>query len=320
MHLIKEVPLMHRTLRRGLLVAATMMVASIGITATPVTAARPSHSTATSLPAHGLPSLGTGTCTLLWDLLNAGGRNGLVAIGLTDGQQLIKFAANRPALACTIGPVDLPGSEALIGIDFRVQDGQLYGVGNTGGVYALNTRTAAATQVSQLTVALNGTSFGVDFNPAADRLRIISDTGQNLRHNINPGGTTLVDGSLTYPPSTAAAGVTGAAYTNNDLNPATATTLFDIDTTLDQVALQSPANSGQLAATGALGVNATLHAGFDIHSQLSGDRAVANNAYAVLNGIASSRLYRVDLLTGAAQTTGVFNGHVVLDLALLLRQ
>ncbi|WP_433309280.1 DUF4394 domain-containing protein [Micromonospora sp. CA-269861] len=311
---------MHRTLHRGLLVAATMIVASTGFAATPVAAAPPVHSPAASIPSRGLPSLGNGTCTLLWDLLNAGGRNGLVAIGLTDGQQLIKFAANRPALACTIGPVDLPGSEALIGIDFRVQDGQLYGVGSIGGIYTLNTRTAAATKVSQLTVALSGTSFGVDFNPAADRLRIISDTGQNLRHNINPGGTTIVDGPLTYPPSTTAVGVTGAAYTNNDLNPATATTLFDIDTTLDQVALQSPANSGQLAATGALGVNANLQAGFDIHSTLSGDRAVANNAYAVLNGIAGSRLYRVDLLTGEAQTTGAFNGHVVRDLALLLRQ
>lgn len=320
MHLIKEVPLMHRTLRRGLLAAATMVAVGIGITATPVTAAPSRHSTAANIPARGLPSLGSGTCTLLWDLLNAGGRNGLVAIGLTDGQRLIKFAANRPALACTIGLVDLPGSEVLIGIDFRVQDGTLYGVGNNGGIYTLNTRTAAATKVSQLTVTLNGTSFGVDFNPAADRLRIISDTGQNLRHNVNPGGTTLVDGPLTYPPSTAAVGVTAAAYTNNDLNPATATTLFDIDTNLDQVVLQSPANSGQLAATGALGVNANLQAGFDIHSSLSGDRASANNAYAVLNGLAGSRLYRVDLLTGAAQTTGVFSGHVVVDLALLLRQ
>ncbi|MFI6133826.1 DUF4394 domain-containing protein [Micromonospora sp. NPDC051141] len=70
--------------------------------------------------------------------------------------------------------------------------------------------------------------------------------------------------------------------------------LFDIDTTLDQVALQSPANSGQLAATGALGVNANFQAGFDIHSPLRGDRAVANNAYAVLNSTAGSRVYRVD--------------------------
>jgi hypothetical protein len=318
--LIKEVPLMHRTLRRGLLCAATMVVTTVGITSTPVAAAPPSHSTTHGIPSQGLPSLRTGACTPLWDLLNVGGRNGLVAIGLTADQQLIKFAANRPALACTIGPVDLPGSETLIGIDFRVQDGNLYGVGNTGGIYALSTRTAAATKVSQLTVALNGTAFGVDFNPAADRLRIISDTGQNLRHNINPGGTTLVDGPLTYPPATAAVGVTGAAYTNNDLDPTTATTLFDIDTALDQVALQSPANSGQLAATGSLGVNANLQAGFDIHSSLRGGRAVANNAYAVLNGIAGSRIYRVDLLTGEAQPTGGFNGHVVLDLSLFLRQ
>ncbi|WP_201272320.1 DUF4394 domain-containing protein [Verrucosispora sp. SN26_14.1] len=320
MPLIKEVPLMHRTLFRGLLCAATMVVTTVGVTSTPVSAAPTSHSTAQGIPSHGLPSLRTGTCTLLWDLLNAGGRNGLVAVGLTADQQLIKFAVNTPALACTIGSVDLPGSEVLIGIDFRVQDGNLYGVGNTGGVYALSTRTAVATKVSQLTVALNGTSFGVDFNPAADRLRVISDTGQNLRHNINPGGTTVVDGPLTYPPATAAIGVTGAAYTNNDLNPATATTLFDIDTTLDQVALQSPANSGQLAATGSLGVNAALQAGFDIHSALRGDRAVANNAYAVLNGAAGSRVYRVDLLTGEAHTTGSFSGRVVLDLALLLRQ
>ncbi|MGW5581474.1 DUF4394 domain-containing protein [Micromonospora chokoriensis] len=312
---------MQRTLRRALICTVTVVVTTLAMTSVPVTAAvSASHSTVASVPSRGLPSLLAGTCTLLWDLLNAGGRNGLVAIGLTADQQLIKFAANRPALACTIGPVDLPGNEVLLGIDFRVQDGNLYGVGSSGGIYALNTRTAAATKVSQLTVALSGTSFGVDFNPAADRLRIISDTGQNLRHNINPGGTTIADGPLTYPPSTVAVGVTGAAYTNNDLNPATATSLFDIDTTLDQVALQSPANSGQLAATGALGVNANLQAGFDIHSPLRGDRAVANNAYAVLNSTAGSRVYRVDLLTGEIQTTGIFNGHAVVDLGLLLRQ
>ncbi|MFI7081479.1 hypothetical protein ACIBO1_29685 [Micromonospora sp. NPDC049903] len=57
-----------------------------------------------------------------------------------------------------------------------------------------------------------------------------------------------------------------------------------------------------------------------MHSALRGDRAVANNAYAVLNGAAGSRAYRVDLLTGEAHTTGSFNGRVVLDLGLFLRQ
>ena len=115
--------------------------------------------------------------------------------------------------------------------------------------------------------------FGVDFNPAADRLRIISDTGQNLAHNVNAGGVTVANATLTYtaPPATAvpATGVTAAAYTNNDLNqPDTGTTLFDLDTMQDQVAIQSPPGNGILVATGKLGVDAGRRAGFDIYSLL----------------------------------------------------
>ena len=65
------------------------------------------------------------------------------------------------------------------------------------------------------------------------RLRIISDTGQNLAHNVNLGGTTAVNTVLNYPAlvnGNPALGVTGAAYTNNDLSDTTGTTLFDIDT------------------------------------------------------------------------------------------
>lgn len=86
-----------------------------------------------------------------------------------------------------------------------MQNGKLYGVGNLGGIYTLSTRSRDGTKVGQLTVALQGTRFGVDFNPAANRLRVISDTGQNLRHNIDDPAaptTTTVDGTLTYPPAT----------------------------------------------------------------------------------------------------------------------
>jgi hypothetical protein len=214
----------------------------------------------------------------------------------------------------------------LIGIDFRVQDGQLYGVGNAGGVYRINSNTGAATLVNNLTVALDGTSFGVDFNPAADRLRIISNTGQNLRHNVNPGGTTINDGTLTYtaPPASPipATGVTGAAYTNNDLDASTATTLFDIDSTLDQVAIQSPANNGILAATGKLGVDTSDVVAFDIFTTLQGGIAVNNEGYAVLNSAdGSSRLYAVSLLTGRATFIGGFGmGTQIVDIAIPLNQ
>ncbi|MGC5287494.1 DUF4394 domain-containing protein [Micromonospora sp. DT231] len=312
---------MHRTIHRGLLLTGTAVVIALLTTSTGA-AARPDRvaSARTSSPA--LALLDAGPCTILWDLLNAGGRNGRVAVGLTEDQQLLKFAANRPELPCVIGTVDLPGAENLVGIDYRVQDGRLYGVGNNGGIFTLSTSTAAATKVSQLTVPLSGSFFGVDFNPAADRLRIISDVGQNLRHNVNVGGVTLADGTLTYPPAVAAApGLTAAAYTNNDLDPLTATTLFDIDTNLDQVALQSPANSGQLVATGSLGVAANPRAGLDIHSTLRGGRAVSNNAYAVLNGGFPSQVYQIDLLTGAAQLTGAFAvKYLVIDIALHLNQ
>ena len=95
---------------------------------------------------------------------------------------------------------------------------------------------------------------------------MVSDTGQNLRHDVNPGGaTTVADGTLTYPPATTpGSGVSAAAYTNNDLDAATATTLFDLDTAMDQVAVQAPANAGSLSATGKLGVDAGSDAGFDI--------------------------------------------------------
>ena len=127
-----------------------------------------------------------------------GGRhdNGPSAIGLTDdGTRLVSFRLNDPSNVRTIGAVGgLAGDTSLVGIDFRVQDGALYGVGDAGGVYRIATASAAATKVGQLSVALAGTDFGVDFNPVANALRVISDTGQNLRHSF-VAGTTTADGT-----------------------------------------------------------------------------------------------------------------------------
>ena len=112
--------------------------------------------------------------------------------------------------------------------------------------------------------------------------------------------------------------MTGAAYTNNDLDAATATTLFDIDTTPDQVALQSPANAGKLAPTGNLGVDADPDAGFDIYFS---PKYGTNQGFAALNTGGAARLYAVDVLTGAARDLGAFpQRRQVTDLALPLDQ
>jgi hypothetical protein len=244
----------------------------------------------------------------------------LRVLGLSSDGVLVCFEADKPRRTTTIGTITgLSGADtALIGVDFRVQDGLLYGVGNGGGVYTISTKDATATLVNVLTVALEGASFGVDFNPAADRLRIISDTGQNLRHNVNAGGVTLVDGVLNYTAGTAALGVVGAAYTNNDLNAATATTLFDLDTTLDQIALQVPPNAGSLSATGKLNVDAAAVAGFDIFTTLDETGAAAGNrGFGVLQVAGVTGFYRINTLTGAAKLLSALDKPLV-DIALPL--
>ena len=242
---------------------------------------------------------------------NHGKRSEGLAIGLVGGKALVAFDLSKPGRPLAGRKVSgLTGDTSLVGIDFRVQDKRLYGVGNAGGVYTLSSK-AKATKVSQLTVPLSGSKFGVDFNPAADRLRVVSDNGQNLRHDVNPGGATIADGTLTYPPATTpASGVSAAAYTNNDLDTATATTLFDLDTALDQVAVQAPANAGSLSATGKLGVDAGSDAGFDIAGK-------DNKGYATLSVGGKYRLYSVSLLAGAVTSKGSFPGSVqVSDLAI----
>lgn len=248
----------------------------------------------------------------------------LTALGLTAEQRLVQFPVNQPSATTSRGTISgLTGDTRLVGIDFRVQNLKLYGVGDRGGVYTVDTGNARAVKVSQLTVALSGTRFGVDFNPAANRLRIVGDTGQNLRHNIDDttGALgTVVDGTLTNPtvPPTTAQGVTGAAYTNNDLDAATATTLFDIDSLADRVALQSPANSGTLAPTGNLGLNAGPDTGFDIYFS---PKERTNRGFATLNNGSGHRLYAIDPLTGAARDLGAFPARrQVTDIALPLAQ
>ena len=210
----------------------------------------------------------------------------------------------------------------LVGIDFRPATGDLYGLGDQGGVYIVQ-RDGDVTLQSRLNVALSGTAFGVDFNPTVDRLRIVSDTGQNLRADVTTG-TTLVDGSLNYPqtppaPPIIATGVTGVAYTNNDADTNTATTLYDIDSNLDQVAIQAPANSGSLSPTGTLRTDASDQVGFDIYSEIERGTTVRLDSFAALTVDGRSRLYAITLFSGKARSIGTFSKDVI-DIAIPLNQ
>ena len=256
----------------------------------------------------------------------------LTVIGLTSDQRLVAFRACKPGKVRQLGSVSgLGGGDtSLVGIDFRVQDGMLYGVGNAGGVYTVDPLTAEASFVSQLSVALEGASFGVDFNPVANRLRIVSDSGQNLRHDVSmaTGGTTEdLDLTYTAPPTApvTATGIAGAAYTNNDLTVMgaanTATTLFDLDTNLNQLVIQSPPNNGIMVATGLLGVDPGAAVGFDIYSALGLDGMTTSNfGVASLSVGGVTGMYGVDMLTGKASSLGTLGDSMVVDIAVPLAQ
>jgi Domain of unknown function (DUF4394) len=232
---------------------------------------------------------------------------GLDVIGLTADDRLIEFESDKPGNADTIGTISgLVQDTRIVGIDYWPATGELIGLGDQGGVYALSDDNARGTLKSRLTETLSGGSFGVDFNPTVDRLRVISDNGQNLRVNVDTGAT-LVDGTLSSDPPAPAAGVTGAAYTNNDADPNTGTTLFDLDSMLDQTVIQSPANSGQLVPIGKHGVDTAPAVGFDIYSKVRNGTTKSVRAFASLTVDGRSRFYNVNLFEGRASQVGSFS-------------
>jgi hypothetical protein len=96
--------------------------------------------------------------------------------------------------------------------------------------------------------------------------------------------------------------------------------LFDLDTTLDQVVIQSPPAAGILVATGKLGFDVSPQAGFDIYSRNArGGVTTANRAFASLTVDGKSNFYRIVLTTGRAIWLGSFDD-VVIDIAIPLNQ
>ncbi|WP_415581809.1 DUF4394 domain-containing protein [Flavobacterium longum] len=222
-----------------------------------------------------------------------------VAYAVDMANNLHIFNPNMPGTTTVKAITNLQPSENVLGIDMRPVNGQLFALGSTGRLYALNTATGAATMVGSGPFAtLDGTDFGFDFNPTVDRIRIVSNTGQNLRVNPNDGTLSATDGMLN--PGTP--NVTAAAYTNN-FPGATTTVLFDIDSTTDMLYTQTPPNNGTLVGVGALGVDVTASNGFDIGG-------TSNMAYAILTVGGNAKVYMINTTTGAATAMGDFPASV----------
>jgi hypothetical protein len=254
---------------------------------------------------------------------------------VTADHRLVTINAGQPQkLLAERTLTGLQPGETVLGIDYRVAKGELFALGSTGRLYRIDPESGRMTPVAQpFAVKLSGSQPGFDFNPTVDRIRVVTDTGQNLRLHPETGAVVdadakadglQLDGTLAYDTADANAGqspvLMAAAYTYNQ-DDEKITTNYAIDGRLGTLVTQgtregakaavSP-NTGRLFTVGKLGVEGIGQAAFDISD-------IDNAAYAALgpaNGAAV--LYRVDLASGKAARIGtVLGGQALRGIAIV---
>src|SRR5262245_3228735 len=259
---------------------------------------------------------------------------------LTDDNRIAALTDALPAQPTTpIAITGLNAGDTLVDIDVRPQNGHLYGLGYNSGagtvqLYDISPLTAVATAIGTTgtfvdaggnPVPILGTRFGMDFNPAVDRLRVVSNTGQNFRMNPNSGA--FVDGDLGGAAGSVAglnmdgqinSGTTtvdGTAYTNNAPNT-TVTTLYTLDSATNSLYIQNPPNAGTQTTPLPVQLNSSTldfaaPAGFDMPPGVN--VAVSNTPasglrFAMLTVGGVPGLYGIELSTGVATLRGTLGG------------
>lgn len=253
---------------------------------------------------------------------------------VTKNLKLIKFNAGQPQRVLETHDVTgLSAGESLLGIDYRVARGVLYALSSGGRLYTLDTATGALKPVGASAAVLpSAVLYGFDFNPAADRIRIVTDAGLNVRMHPDTGALVdgnpaqegfQTDGTLIFASGDINVGrsptVVAAAYTYNKKDEKL-TTNYAIDRRLGSLLTQgsiegvtpvvSP-NTGQLRTVGSLGLGELVDATFDIAD-------VSGAAFAAVRTVAdaATRLYLIDLTSGRAQLVGrVADGTALLGMA-----
>ena len=236
---------------------------------------------------------------------------GSVALGSTAQAQTVAALVGDNTLAI----VDVAGkkidktvqvqglSGRLLGIDVRPADGMLYGLVADGTVVTIDPASGKATQKSKLEAMLPaGTMATVDFNPAADRLRVMGMNGANLRVNAQTGEAAK-DGRLKYAAGTpwaeTAPRVVAGAYTNS-MAGAQQTMLLTVDSLTRTLNLQAPPNDGVQQPRGEVAASLPAGVAFDILSDGQGN----NRGFLLAEG----KLHDVDLQTGRATPLGAVSG------------
>jgi hypothetical protein len=221
-------------------------------------------------------------------------------VGLVDGKSIVTI---DPATRKVATKADIKGAGTILGIDVRPADGMIYGVASDGNIYTIDAKSGQASMKSKMSEMLKPSVVPtVDFNPVADRLRVMGSDGTSLRVNVDDGKAT-VDGSHRFKEGDANAGktpkVVAGAYSNS-WKGTKATALYNIDAATGSLVTQNPPNDGVLNTVGALGVTLNGSVAFNIVA-LGEDQ---NDGWLATGGT----LYKVDLKTGKATMAGKIDG------------
>lgn len=225
--------------------------------------------------------------------------------GITDAAtpHLVTFEAVAPIVLTSDRVVTgLTVGDSVVGMDISPRDGGLYVLTNNSGVgrlYSLDPGTAGATLIGQLAADpadtslpytnLTASSYGTDFIPPSNLLRVVAGTGQNIRvdptnarvttdTNINPVGTQL----------------TGVAFHNNDNDPGTNTIEYAYNFANDKFGTVVTPNNGTFFDTGNSGVSSANS------SLINLDEAPSGNLWAThfITNDGAQDLFQVNPATG----------------------
>jgi Domain of unknown function (DUF4394) len=142
-----------------------------------------------------------------------------------------------------------------------------HGLSSANRLYTINSTTGVATFAAALSNAVVSPlkSYGIDFNPVADRgtgpsLRVVSTSGDNYAVNVITGAVTVAT-PITF-------GFSGVAYSNSDSTQTAApasTQLYYLNSELDTLAIATTGfNNPVITPIGPLGVNITNFNGFEL--------------------------------------------------------
>jgi len=200
------------------------------------------------------------------------------------GNVLINVSRTQPNVILSAMPLkNLQGGENIRAIDYQVSTGDLFAIGSSSRLYRIDPQTGECSEIGPLFTVTAGTDFGMDVDPVADRIRVVGNADENF--TLDPlGGPQTTDANLNPPNPN----IVACAYLS--------TTLYGIDSALDTLVTVAPA-AGTVSSVGALGVDTSNAAGFDITG--------ASDAYAALEVAGVTGLYQLNLGNGAAAFIGV---------------